>query len=275
MTLESGLVMKCKNEKLVKYGMEILGNEVHAFYFDRLLRIGSVPPASVVDYTGRRWKGVRKDKLLKRWRRGDVLQCSEWVEDLEPAILLDVLKSSTERLTQEVADRQGWSERTLEEVKAWSRQMAMDFLAGVNDRFPPSLSGGPGFRAPAMRKTGTTPYNGCNRKADQNPPECAIYNLFVSKSSGQLVAVDNGGFFYDKAGSLEQTEWVMEETCLYPQEFVARVRELGAQHKGTIRALTALETSHDPNMQVMMWNRQNELEARVEALIKHFEECGL
>lgn len=220
LTFVSGRRAVCKNGRLSFYKMDQLVNEVFAFYLDRLLGLNQMLPATISEFSGVRFKAVRDRSVIQQhWRIGDPMICSQYLDDLKPAIWPSVFRKQSTQISVALGERKGWSESEKREVELWGQVIAMDFLTGNTERLAHALSTAhDGFQEKKKRKTQSISLSHC-RHAD-----CHVDNAFVN-SQGQLVLVDNNSqFFYDRmSGLIEPTNWNLEDMCVFPANLVGKL----------------------------------------------------
>jgi hypothetical protein len=284
LTFQSGLRAVCKarlcflsvsvfadassqNGRASYWKMDQLVNEVFAFYLDRLLRMGHVPPATISVFSGLRFRAVKDSPLLKQqWRSGDPLVCSVFVDDAKPAVWPSVFTRQNSQLS--VASGERWSDADKRSAEEWGKVIAFDFLIGNTERLPNSLSStSGGYQAKAKRKTAAISLSGC-RHAD-----CRIENAWRDET-GRLVLVDNNsGFFFDKMNSmLDPLSWFLEDTCVFPAAFVTELTRRGT---GTdLRsALSVAVNRFEPEGPMQGGVRVMAFRARYQALVEHLMRC--
>jgi hypothetical protein len=247
--------------------MDQLVNEVFAFYLDRLLRMGHVPPATISVFSGLRFRGVKDSPLLKQqWRSGDPLVCSVFTDDAKPAVWPAVFTKQNSQLN--VLSGERWSEADKRAVEEWGKVIAFDYLIGNTERLANSLaSTSGGFQAKAKRKGAVISLSGC-RHAD-----CRVENAWRD-AAGRLVLVDNNsGFFYDKMNSmLDPLGWFLDDTCVFPASFVAELTRRGT---GTdLRsALGVAVNRFEPEGPTQGGVRVMTFRGRYQALVEHLMRC--
>lgn len=86
--------------------------------------------AVITEYSGWRWYDVRDDMGLKKyWKRGDPLVCSQWLEDLEPAIWPAHLAKQSLQLTAARASK--WTSAVRICVTEGVRRCSLFFRSAV------------------------------------------------------------------------------------------------------------------------------------------------
>ena len=218
----SGLKMICKNARLQPHGVDQIVSELHMFYLDRLLGLNLVPPVIHTVFSGSRFKTIRDRDVIKQlWRRGDLLVCSQFRDDLMPLHVPEFFKKQTLQLSVGTGLQKGWSREQKHAVEQWGQLMAFDFLTGVTDRLMKTF--GPnddGFKPRNQRRKSAISFSTCLRE------DCKVENAFVT-SGGDIVLVDNNsGLLYDKADITDEPNlWFLSDTCVFPSSFVKELRK--------------------------------------------------
>ena len=260
----------CKNGRLAYHKMDQLVNEVYAFYLDRLLGFRRVPPATISEYSGRRFKTVRdRDILQQYWKRGDPMVCSEFVDNLIPASLPKVFTKwqSASQLNVIEAENLGWSESEKREAEVWGSVIMFDFLIGNSERLSASLDGnGEGFLPRAKRKSDRISLSKCRTF------DCTVEHAYLDEN-GRLVLVDNNsGFFYDKT-HFQPMDIVLSDMCIFPRRLVDRFE---AQDGHALRKLlTAFVVRNEPEGPMQTNLRVRIFGNRYETMMKHIAACRL
>jgi len=266
-TLEGGMKMKCKNEKDVHFGIDILVGDIYTFYLDRTLELGYVPPAAMLEFAGRRWKGVRKDALIKaqKWKRGQMLVCSQWIDssDLVVAEFPDAMQRQRSRITPSKIKE--WSQEEQKEAKMWAGAIVLDYLAGTTDRMMQSLTGGPGWKEPVQRTEPALTFTGCGSKG------CAVDNAFYTTRGHRLALVDNNsGFFYDKHFT-DPLQWMLQDICIFPSHLVDMMKQYTG--KQMMHAVMNLLHKHEPAGPSPRFERTSRFILRYDAAVRYIVDC--
>ena len=246
--------------------MEQLVNEVYAFYLDRLLGLNMVPPATILEYSGRRWRNVRdRDILQQHWKRGDPMVCSEYLDDLEPAKLPKVFTKQSYQLNVLDAEKKNWSASDKMWAERWGAVILFDFMMGNPERLGYSLDqSADGFREKSKRKTHSISLQKCAKD------DCAVNSALVTES-GQLVLVDNNaGFFYDRT-PFQSSDVILSDMCIFPRDLVERLKQ---QDGHTLRRqLNLLVHKYEPEGPVQNTLRTRVFGQRYEVMMKHITQC--
>ncbi len=244
--------------------MDQLVNEVFAFYLDRLLRVGHVPPATISEFSGFRFREVRDRAIVKQqWQSGDPLVCSQYHDDAVPAVWPQVLRKQVHQINVVTGEKQAWSEAERKEAELWGQVIAFDFLTGNSERLANSLNSAP----KAKRPKNTLSLSSCRHS------DCRVDNTFFGEK-GQLILVDNNsGFYFEKMNSLmDPLTWHLEDTCIFPAKFV---RELLSKKNGAdLRSeLAVLVNKNEPEGPMQNGIRIKAFQMRFQALMEHLRLC--
>ena len=245
--------------------MNQLINEVFVFYLDRLLQLNFVLPTVITDFSGSRWKTVRDREVIKEWwKRGDPLVCSQYIEGLVPAKWPAHFTKQHSQIS--VPSGAKWSNEQKRDTELWGEVIAFDFLTGVADRLVNALGANKeGWRKKARRSKQEISLSGCRDK------ECKIENAFRD-DKGKLVLVDNNsGFFYDKTHSLEPSEWMLSDICVFPKDFLHQLKKRNAnQIREDLYGLVHVFEDEAP---ILNWSRTQVFMSNYNKLVKHLLEC--
>ena len=248
--------------------MDQLVNEVFVFYLDRALRMGHVLPATISEFSRRRFKNVMDRKIVQEyWRVGDPMVCSLFLDDLPRAKLPPYFSKQSYQLSVPAGERKGWSDSEKRLTELWGGVVAIDFLTGNTERLTQSLAQN-SLQPKAKRKTQSISLAAC-RHADRH-----VENTLWDATGKKLWLVDNNsGMFYDKMGSLaEPISWILEDVCVFPASLV---RELEAKKNDSeLRGLVSLLVNQfEPEGPIQNGVRVKFFHLRFTALMDHIRKC--
>lgn len=289
LTFVSGRRAVCKNGRLSYYKMDQLVGEVFAFYLDRLLGLNQVLPATISEFSGARFKSVRDRPVVQQhWKRGDPMVCSQYLDELKPAIWPEVFRKQSFQINAPYGEKKGWSDAEKRSVELWGGVIAMDFLTGNTERLAHALSSShDGFQEKSKRKTQSISLSHCRHN------DCHVDNAFFDEK-GRLILVDNNSqFFYDRMGGLiDPTTWNLEDMCVFPAALVEKL--IGFQGGDRLRSQLMLAVNkvlrqtksrflnhifsflfwqNEPEGPVMMGLRVQMFQHRYVELLNHFFKC--
>jgi len=261
--------MICKNGRLAFFKMDQLLNEVYAFYLDRLLNIGLIPPATVSEFSGRRFKEIRDRPVPKNyWKRGDPMVCSAYIDDASPAILPKIFRNLKSQQISVPFGEKRWNDKEKREAELWGSVILLDFMMGNMDRLAVSLdTAASGFKQRVKRSsTAFLSLSKCRHE------DCHVENALVDEN-GKLHLVDNNsGFFYDRAPSLDALAWILEDMCVFPQSLL---KEFSKYQDGSDlqKALNVMVAKNEPEGPRQSALRQKVFMMRFDAMMRHIENC--
>lgn len=247
--------------------MDQLMNEVFAFYLDRLLGLNYVSPATISEFSGRRFKSVMDRPVIKQhWKRGDPMVCSEYLDDLEPAVWPAVFRKMTSLINVPDGETRGLSDSEKRDLETWGDVILVDYLTGNHDRLTVTLdTSHEGFGPRKNRKTQSISLSKCKRA------DCHVTNAFVNPKTGRLVLVDNNaGFFYDRA-MVEPLSWILSDMCVFSSRMVRLLKKQDGD--GFRKQLNLLVAQNEPEGPVQNGMRTRVFKGRYDDMMKHIQIC--